>query len=241
MQILSSVRRFVRKRQVFGADWPYIPQISRRVPSPGFRQRVALWPYGISAIGPALCLFSDTFSRPAAGLTGALFCGAVWIGLQHLSLSEVGLATGLFVRGPFRQIIDLQFRLEEFEQSLANAGDMEQCWETIQAGCRDFGFYGGKWSARGRVFETAKLPAGLSAQWQLRVPLADAQYVNLYRDPDAEDHPAVIGKLAGILRSGLQARFAEWERDVPQVALRLQRPAVPIGAVTVRSLTAAAR
>lgn len=158
---------------------------------------------------------------------GALLCGTVWIGIRHLRLSEFGLVTQFF-RGPLRQVIDLQSRLGELEQSLSHAGNIDQCWETIQAGCHEFGFSGGRLSARGRIFETAGAPVGLSGQWHLRVPLAEAQYVNLYRDPEAEDHPAVIGRLAGILRNGLQARFAEWDSDVHRVALRFERPPVPV-------------
>jgi len=164
-------------------------------------------PCSIYAIGSAFFLFSRTAGRQAAPLIGALFCGAVLIGVQHLSDSKLGLVARLFFKGPFRRVIDLQSRLKELEQSLANAGDIDQCWEIIQVGCRDFGFYGGKLSARGRVFQSATLPAGLQGQWQLRVPLAEAQYVNLYRDPEAEDNPAVIGSLTGILRDGLQAQL----------------------------------
>jgi hypothetical protein len=186
---------------------------------------MAVWPCNLCAIGSAAILFSTTAGRPVAPLVAALFCGAVWIGIRHLSPYEFGVLTRLFFTRPLRQFIDHQSRLEELERSLANAGDLEQCWETIQAGCRGFGFYGGKLSARGRVFEAGTLPAGVSQQWQLRVPLAETEYVNLYRDPEAENHAAVVGRLAGILRNGLQARFREWEA----------------GAAPVRSLTAVAQ
>jgi len=208
MQILSIGSRVMRQRLNLGSCRQYLTQISREAPRPGcICQRVAPLPCGIYAIGSAFFLFSRTAGRQAAPLIGALFCGAVWIGVQHLGHSNLGLVARLFFTGPFRRVIDLQLRLKEFEQSLANAGDLEQCWEIIQVGCREFGFYGGKLSVRGRVFESTTLPAGLHGQWQLRVPLAEAQYVNLYRDPEAEDHPAVIGSLTSILRDGLQARL----------------------------------
>jgi len=188
---------------------------------------MAVWPCNLSAIGSAVILFSTTAGRPVAPLVSALFCGAVWIGVRHLSPYEFGVLTALFFTGPFRQLIDHQSRLEELERSLANARDLEQCWETIQAGCRGFGFYGGKLSARGHVFETGRLPAGTSGHWELRVPLAESQYLNLYHDPQAENYPAVLGRLAVILRDGLRARFGE--------------SAAASAGESVRSLTAVAR
>jgi len=241
MQILSIVRRFLRKPRILGAARQYFLQISQRVPrSQLIRHRLALWMCVICAIGPAFFLVPGTGDRQVAGLIGVLVLGAAWIGVRHFRLSQFGLVTGLFLKGPFRQIIDLQSRLEEFERSLANARDVEQCWETIQAECREFGFNGGRLRVRGRVFETGSPPPGISGQWQLRVPLAEAQYVNLYRDPQAEDHPAVIGKLAGILREGLQARLADWDSSVPRMTRRLQTPPAPVPA-PLRSFTAAAR
>ena len=161
----------------------------------------------------------------------AFFCAMILIGVRHLNTSEFGLLAGLFWKGPLRQIIDLQSRLEEFERCLANAGDIEQCWEIIQAGCREFGFSGGRLRAQGRVFETAALPSDLNGQWQLRVPMAETQYLNLYRDPQAEDTPAIIGRLAGILRNGLQERFGQSFEKAPAEADQAR----------VRSLTATAR
>jgi hypothetical protein len=194
MQISSFIRHFTH--------------ILQQVPGSGLvLQRVGLLPCSIYAIATAFFLFSRTAGLQAAHLVGALFCGVVWIGVRHLSLTNFAPLTGFFVKGPFRRIIHLQSRLEEFERSLANAGDIQQCWETIQVDCRDFGFCGGRLSVRGRVYETAALPTGLAGQWQLRVPLAQAQYLNLYRDPEAEDHPAILGRLAGILRDGLQAQL----------------------------------
>jgi hypothetical protein len=190
-------------------------RISQQAPSPRcFPHRVAPLPCGIYAIGSAFFLFSGSAGRQAAPLIGALFCGAVWISVRHLSLCRLGLVTGLFLKGPFRRIIDLHSRLDELEQSLAHAGDIEECWDTIQLRCREFGFYGGRLNVRGRVFESAALPAGLERQWQLRVPLAEGQYLNLYRDPEAEDHPAILGRLTGILRDGLHARLAGSKSEV---------------------------
>jgi hypothetical protein len=183
------------------------------------------------AIGSVIYLFSDAASRATTHLMGALFCVMIWIGVRHLNAAEFGRLAGLFLKGPFRRIIDLQSRLEEFERSLANAGDIDQCWETIQAGCRAFGFSGARLRAQGRVFETAALPSDLNGQWELRVPIAEAQYLNLYRNPEAADTPAVIGRLAGILRNGLQERFGQSFETVPAQA----------DEAPVRSLTAAAR
>jgi hypothetical protein len=159
-------------------------------------------------ISPQYFIDANMAGREASHLLGAFFCGSVWIGVRYLGAAELGLLTRVFVSGPLRQIIHLQSRLDELERSLANTRDLEHCWETIQVNCREFGFSGGRLSVQGRVFEAAA-PAGVTEPWQLRIPIARDQYLNLYRDPGAEDCPAVIGRLAGILRDGLRARCDE--------------------------------
>jgi hypothetical protein len=159
-------------------------------------------------ISPQYLLDANMAEREAAHLLGAFFCGTVWIGVRYLGAIELGLLTRVFVKGPLRQIIHLHSRLDELERSLSNARDLEHCWDAIQVNCRELGFSGGRLSVQGLVFEAAA-PAGLMEPWQLRIPIGGDQYLNLYRDPGAEDCPAVIGRLAGILRDGLRARFGE--------------------------------
>jgi hypothetical protein len=204
MGTLSIVRRFLRKRGMFGVDRLQFARFFDQSTSP---VRWVLWPYGIFALGPSLYLGLERIRAEAAGVVATLLSGLIWIGFRHLTHTQFAQVTSLFLKGPFRQIIDLQFRLQEFEQALANAGDLEQCWQTIEKRCPDFGFSGGRLSARGRVFESAILPEGFHEMWQLRIPLARTEYLNLYRDSDAQDHPAVIGRLAGILRYRLRAEM----------------------------------
>jgi len=197
-------------------------------------RRFPLISCGFCAIGP---LIAPTTDSQAVALLGALFWGAAWIGMRHLRFIRLGPVIHLFLWGPFRQVIDLQVRLGELERLLANARNMEHCWEAIQADCGHFGFCGGRLRVEGRVFETAARPASTGQHWQLRVPLAEGQYLNLYHDAAALDHPAVIARLAIILRNALQARIAAREGRTSQVVLRLPSPA----AAHTRTLTATAR
>jgi len=234
MQILSIVRHLRRRRWISNSLRLCFPQVSFQGPSLRVLiRRFALWPCCVCALVCTLLLFSDAKDRPATCLIGSLLCALAWIGLRKLRRSRFRRVISEFWKGPFRQVIDLQSRLVELERSLARAADLEQCWETIETQCRDFGFSGGRLRARGQVFETAVLPDGVNEFWQLRIPLNNAQYLNLYRDPEAEDHPAVVGRLAGILRCGLRARCddgdtSHWETQMlepmPEAKQRISIP-----------------
>ena len=192
----------------FGWFRQYVPLYSYQGPNLRVTlQRLALWPFGLGALVPALLLVPNREVREAACLMAVLCLGFLGISIRHLSHSRLGRISNQFVRGPLRKILDVQFRLEELERTLAVAGDLGQCWDIIEASRRDFGFAAGRLRARGLMFETASLPLASRDWWQLRIPLEGAQYLNLYRDPEAEDHPAVVGKLAGILRIAIQARL----------------------------------
>jgi hypothetical protein len=132
-----------------------------------------------------------------------LFCVAAWIGIQHLDYAEFGLATRLLFKGAFRQIIDVQCRLQQFELSLANASTLEQRWQSIRTGCLEFGFTGVRLKVHDRTLEfLPELTSG--AHWQLRIPLPDSQYVNLYRDFQSDVEPTVLAGFARILETSLK-------------------------------------
>lgn len=233
MQVLSISPGGLPKRQIFGTGQQNVPPVSNRFRRPKLvLSSGAQWTFGIYAILAAFVLCSGTAGRQAAPLVGGWFCGAVWFGIQHLSLSRCGQITGRFLQGSLRRVIDQHSRLEELERSLARTSGLEECWAMIEGSCREFGFSGGRLSAQGRVFESASASAGRNELWQLRIPISKAQYVNLYRDPEAEDDPAVIARLAGILQTGLKERLGASEARAPRE--ESSRPE------SVRSLTAKA-
>lgn len=217
---LSIVRRFLRNQPIFSPDRRHIHHL---LLDRGFTpRRVALLLYGICAIGATFSLLQSAVDNQYAGLVVVLFCAAAWIGVQHLGYSEFGLATRLFFKGTFRQIIDVQFRLQQFERSLAAAQSLDHCWQAIQAGCGDFGFSGIRLHIRGRVFE--RKPEDGLPYYQVRIPLGDTQYVNLYRSFETEGDATALTGFAQILQCGLEAHVAKGTVD------RLSRAADSNGA-----------
>jgi UDP-GlcNAc:undecaprenyl-phosphate GlcNAc-1-phosphate transferase len=202
---LSIVRRFLRGQPVFGADSRHIHHL---LLSRGFTtRRVALLLYGVCALAAGFSLIENALENHYGGLIVLLFCVGAWIGIQHLDYSEFGLATRLFLKGTFRQTIDVQFRLRQFERLLDGASSLDACCEVIQAGCRDFGFVGLRIKLHDQVREVIHKP-NLNGQWQLRISLPNSQYVNLYREFESDTEPPGLAGFAGILDRGLQRWLA---------------------------------
>jgi hypothetical protein len=132
--------------------------------------------------------------------------------VQHLGYTEFGLATRLFFKGTFRQIIDVQFRLQQFERSLAEARSLEQCWQGIQTAHSDFGFSGVRLHAQGRVLE--HVPQGAADHCQIRIPLPDSQYVNLYRSFQTEVDPTALAGFARVLQTVMVTNLQRFETQV---------------------------
>jgi UDP-GlcNAc:undecaprenyl-phosphate GlcNAc-1-phosphate transferase len=206
---LSFVRRFLRGQPIFAADRRHIHHLLlERGLTP---RHVALILYAVCSVAAGLSLIANALDENYSGIVILLFCVGAWIGVQHLGYSELGLAARLFLKGTFRQTVDVQFRLRQFEQSLDNASNLDACWEMIQSGCREFGFAGVRMRLQSRVMESDYKPS-VSSPLQLRISLPDSQYVNLYREfsPDS-DAPGLAG-FAGILERSLRRRFIGSEK-----------------------------
>jgi hypothetical protein len=107
--------------------------------------------------------------------------------------------------GKFRRIIDVEARLKDFESTLAKADSVEECWDQVRAGSRDFGFHEVRMSLNGKLFEDLHSDA-TKPRWQLRIPLPDSQYVNFYCGFDSEMDPLVISAFVETVQRGLEAR-----------------------------------
>lgn len=228
---VSIFRRFLRNQPIFGADRRHIHHLLLdRGLTP---RRVALLLYGICAIGAAFSLLQAGFHSQFGGLIVILFCVSAWIGVQHLGYSEFGLATRFFFKGTFRQIIDVQFRLEQFERSLVQARSLEQCWLGLQKGYADFGFSGVRMHAQGQVFE--QTPEGAAEHCQIRIPLRDSQYVNLYRSFQAEVDPTALAGFARVVQTVMVTNLQKFET---QVVTLMEAENSTVGGTADRHLTA---
>ena len=207
---VSIVRRYLRNQPIFGADRRHIHHI---LLDRGFTpRRAALLLYGLCAIAAVFSLLQAALRNHFGGLIVILFCVMAWVGVQHLGYSEFGLATRFFFKGTFRQIIDVQFRLEQFQRSLSDAESLDQCWKGIQTGYSDFGFSGVRMHAQGRIFEL--VPEDAADHCQIRIPLGDAQYVNLFRSFQSDTDPTALAGFARVLQTVMSSNLERFETQV---------------------------
>jgi UDP-GlcNAc:undecaprenyl-phosphate GlcNAc-1-phosphate transferase len=220
--VLSVCRRFLRRQPIFGADRRHIHHLLlARGLTP---RRAALLVYALCAVGAVFSLIENSLNNHFSGMVVILFCMGAWIGIQHLDYSEFGTATRLLVKGTFRTMVDVQCRLEQFERSIDEAVSLEECWEAVQTGCREFDFSGVRLYLHERVMEMAFRPA-TGGQWQIRIALPGSQYINLYQTFDNDSDAPGLVAFARILENAFQRRLAveaidaEW-REKPLAAPR---------------------
>jgi UDP-GlcNAc:undecaprenyl-phosphate GlcNAc-1-phosphate transferase len=201
--ILSILRRFLRNRPIFQADRGHIHhRLLDRGLSP---KKAVLTMYGICGVVAVLSLLASALHNQFSGLIVILFGGAIWIGIRQLDYTEFASASRMFLGGKFRQIIDVETRMADFQSSLSKAVSTEECWAQIRAGSQGFGFHEVRMSLCGRVFEETCLDA-TKPRWQLRIPLPNSQYVNFSRDFDSEMNSLVLSAFVEAVQHGLGAR-----------------------------------
>lgn len=200
--VLSISRRFLRNRPIFKGDRGHIHhKLLERGLSP---KRAVLTIYALCSLVALFSLIVSATHNQFTGLIVILFCAAAWIGIQHLEYPEFAMAGRMFFGGKFRQIIDVETRLLDFEKALAKAVDVEECWTRIMQGTREFGFQGARMSIHGTVFEDLGSRNGHPV-WQLRIPLSASQYVNFYRDVHAEMSPIILDAFVRSVERGLKS------------------------------------
>jgi len=213
--MLSVSRRFLCKRPIFQADRGHI---HHKLLERGFTPRGAvLAMYGVCFLAAASSLLLSAFHNQFGGLIIILFCVPAWVGIQYLGYTEFANAGRILFKGEFRRIIDAETRLNRFETALANADNLNECWTRILEGSRDFGFRGVRMNVGGTVFEESN---GWSTRplWQLRIPLADSQYINFLRDFDAQMDPLILSAFVSCVERGLKKSVGDYEPEVPKIA-----------------------
>lgn len=202
---VSIARRFLRKQPIFKADREHI---HHRLLARGFTtRRAVLILYGVCGLAALFSLLQDAGQNQFSGAVVVCFCVAAWIGVQHLGYGEFDMARKMVLRGTLRSMIDVQMRLQQYESALTAASTPEEIWNTIRAGCEEFGFEGARMLIDGTVFEhsvVSEMPT-----WQLRIPLPDRQYVNFSRRVDASMHPLVLTLFSQATEKILKKKLTE--------------------------------
>jgi len=199
---VAIVRRFLRRQPIFGPDRGHI---HHRLLDRGFTPRkVVLILYSLCGIVGifSLCITNRQFE----GLVLVVFCGAAWIGIQHLGYVELGVAGRMFIEGAFRRQLSAQIALEHYEDLLDGATDLPQCWAVLERAAREFGFRSARLLLPGRSFHFGPETAAGTA-WQIVVPLEDFGSIELWRALGDTWPSAVVAPFIEMVSGSLAPRL----------------------------------
>jgi UDP-GlcNAc:undecaprenyl-phosphate GlcNAc-1-phosphate transferase len=209
--VLTIGRRLLRRQSLFTGDRAHI---HHRLLDQGLTpRRVALVLYGACGLAAAFSLLQDVVHNQFGGLIIVLFCGAAWIGVQHLGYAEFGIAGRLALGGSFRSLVNTQLRLQQFERSLYHTNNIDEAWHLIVSGAREFGLFGVRLHMGGRIFDS--MPDADPAQyWQVRVPLPHGHFLSVSYDPEQETNPVVIASFPKLVERFLTSRSSSTAEEL---------------------------
>jgi len=212
--ILSVLRRYLRNKPIFAPDRGHI---HHKLLERGFSPKAAvLTIYGFCSVAAVLSLLMSAVHIRFSGLIVIAFCALAWFGIRHLEYAEFAMAGRLFWKGTFRQIIDSETKLLDFEKALGQTANLEECWQELVGGVREFGFQGVQLCVNGTIFEDfgGQNAAGV---WELRVPVSDAQYVTFFRAMDAKTSPLILSAFVNSVQRGLKSSLERSSVAAPEM------------------------
>ncbi|MEK7753964.1 MAG: MraY family glycosyltransferase, partial [Acidobacteriota bacterium] len=198
---IAIARRFLRQQPIFGADAGHI---HHRLLARGLTPRkVVLLLYGACGLAATMSLVASVSQGQFKGAIIVMFCAAAWIGVQHLGYVEFGIAGRMFMEGAFRRHLNNELALRAFEDSLARASTMEDCWSAIQEACRKFGFTHAELRLNGHRFEETLVETNGNETWNVDIPLVEEGHLHLTRCFGESSVPTVLVPFAEALHRRL--------------------------------------
>lgn len=136
--LISIIRRFLRNKPIFGADRGHI---HHKMLGLGLSQRKAVLSlYGISALAGALAVLQTLLQPRLATVLLLLGLSVAYVGFRTLRYAEFGVLSQFLFAGEFRHALRVKISLHEFEDHLAKAQTLDQCWAVLRDTCRDAEF-----------------------------------------------------------------------------------------------------
>lgn len=200
---IAVMRRYLRNRPIFVADRGHI---HHRLLDRGFTpRRVALVLYGCAAVAAGFSLLQNSVRDGLEHLVLLLFCGAILAGIYHMRFVELDVARQILFTGALRRMIDAHVALRTLKDSLAAARTVEQCWEVIREGSRQFGFVQVRLTLLGRVMEERFRDSRPEKCWQLQIPLSGNDRIEFEHNQHYVG-PAMIGPFIDVVCRELQLK-----------------------------------
>ena len=209
---LAILRRFLRLRPISSADRAHI---HHRLLDRGLTpKRVTLLLYGISGIAAALSLMASIAQGRMAGLVVLVFCACAWIGVHQLRYIEFEVARRvLFQR--FRRILESEMTVVSFQERIAAASTLDECWEAIVRAAEEFGFAQVRLSIGPHFYEETLRPINPVACWNFQIPLSETDYIEFKRPVRAEFHPSAAVPFFDLARNSLRPNLARFQAQPP--------------------------
>jgi UDP-GlcNAc:undecaprenyl-phosphate/decaprenyl-phosphate GlcNAc-1-phosphate transferase len=219
--VLSIMRRFLRDRPIFSSDKNHI---HHRILSLGFSHRsTALVLYGASALVAVVAVL-QTILRPGLAILALILLIAVaYVGLRLLRYPEFDLLGKLLFRGDLGCMLRTNIHLHEYEESLASAKTLEECWLALRNTCSEADFNYVSLVVDGRSFEDKLLPSTVPMS-RLRVALSQMDGATFGHDPKLQGPALLIAPLAERLQEKVDRlkRAPTWVSAADQPVERLQ-------------------
>ncbi len=199
---LAVVRRLLRSKPIFLADSGHIHH--RLLRSGLTARRAVLVLYGVSALAACFALLQSVAPDRLRLPVLILFCGAAWLGTWRVAYPELRVLTRLALGADVRELVRAQLRLRAFEESVAGARTVDDCWLALRDTAREFGFSSIRLALSGQSY-SEHLGNGHGGEWTLYVPLSDSEYVHLthaFNDPAQ----SIVGPFTDLLYRALHNR-----------------------------------
>jgi UDP-GlcNAc:undecaprenyl-phosphate GlcNAc-1-phosphate transferase len=207
---LAVIRRFIRLKPISSADRAHI---HHRLLDRGLTpRRVTLLLYGISGVAAALSLLASVVQGRLAGLAILMFCACAWFGVHQLKYIEFEVAKRVFFQR-FRRILESEITVVSFQERIAAATTLDECWEHIVRAAEEFGFAQVRLSIGKHSYEETLRPINPVACWNFQIPLSETDYIEFKRPVRAEFHPWAAVPFFELARNSLRPSLARFQTE----------------------------
>lgn len=204
--LLCIVRRWLRNQPIFSADRGHI---HHRLLDRGLTPRQAVFLlYGLCGLAATFSLLQSLISNIyLAGFVVVVFVAIAWMGIHYLEYSEFILASRLLRIGAFQRSVNASLNLTAFEKAISKAETIDDCWQTLLAVHKTFGFAAIRMKVAGLTYEQWDTDIRPPRYWTMRVPISSNDYVELARGFGSTTLPMTVVPFIDVLAAALTARL----------------------------------